>query len=151
MLSRDSLEAEDKVFALVLVLAGGVVVVKVIEEIDLAVKVVEEAGGDAETFIEKSDGSYDGGVEDIFEPCQAWIGYRDAQKYDKVINLGGRGEFGANPLAQCIICVWVVDLVPSSFGAGVDSKKSNAGAQPHIQRPTSLWDVGTWAGPHDET
>ena len=51
MLASEALEAEDEVLALALVLVRGVMIVEVVEEINLAIEVVEEAASDAEALV----------------------------------------------------------------------------------------------------
>lgn len=78
MFLSEGLQPMDEFSTFVFMLSGGVMVVEVIEEIDLAIEVIEEAACDAEAFVEKTNWPYDGGVEDIFQPSQARIGDRDA-------------------------------------------------------------------------
>ena len=56
------LDAVDEFFPFFFVLVRGVVVVQVVEQIDAAVELVEQAAGDAEAFVEEADGADYGGL-----------------------------------------------------------------------------------------
>lgn len=83
---REGLQTQDEGFALSFVQARGVVVVEVVEQVDFAVEVVEEAAGDAEALVEDLDGRHDWGGEEAFEPGEARVGDRDAQEEDEVLD-----------------------------------------------------------------
>ena len=74
--SGKGLQAEDQVLAFFFVLARGVVVVQVIEEVDLTVEVVEEAASQAESFVQQANGSNDGRGEKILQPDETGVGDR---------------------------------------------------------------------------
>lgn len=78
----EGLEAEDEVATLGFVQARGVVVVEVVEEVDFAVEVVEEAAGEAEALVEDFDGRDQRGGEEGFEPGEARVGDGDAEEED---------------------------------------------------------------------
>ena len=140
------LEALDEEAALALVLAGGVVVVEVVEEIDLAVELVEEAAGEAEALVEEADGGDDGRAEDVLEPGEARVGDGDAEEDDQVLDVAvGGGDLPLEPVEDEVVGVVVVDLVAGALGAGVDADEGDALAQAHVQVATPLLDVG--AGP----
>lgn len=68
VLLSKGLQLVDEFSAFVFMLSGGVMIVEVIEEINLAVKMIEEAACDTEAFVEETNWPYDRGVEDIFQP-----------------------------------------------------------------------------------
>ena len=88
VLRGDVLQGLDEFFALVLVLARGVVVVQIVEEVGLAVELVEEAPCDAEAFVEELDGADEGGHENLLEPGEARVGDWDAEEDDEVFDVG---------------------------------------------------------------
>lgn len=64
----EGLQPMDEFFAFVLMVSGGVMIVEIIEEIDLAIEMIKEATCDAEPLVEEANWPYDGGVKDIFQP-----------------------------------------------------------------------------------
>lgn len=49
-------------------------VVKIVQEIDLSVKMVEEAASKPKSLVEETDGANDGRGEEILKPLQTRIG-----------------------------------------------------------------------------
>ena len=86
------LDAVDEFFPLLFVLVRGVMVVQVVEQIDAAVELVEEAAGDAEAFVEEADGADDGGLEDVLQPLQTWVCDGNAQEQDQMLDLAVRSR-----------------------------------------------------------
>ena len=116
---RQRLEPLYQRVALLLVRARRVVVVEVVEEIDAAVKLVEEAAADAEALVEELYRAHQGALEDVFEPGKARIGDGDAEEEDEMCEGAAGGVGGAElvvePREQLVVRLWVVDLVSRAF------------------------------------
>ena len=147
----ERLQAEDEVFALGFVVARGVVVVEVVEQVDFAVELVEEAAGDAEACVQDFDGRDERGGEERFEPGEAGVGDGDAEEEDQVLDgAGGGGELGAGPLEDEVVGGGVVDLVAGSLGTRVDADEGDAGAEAEVEGAAELGDVGAGDVAKDE-
>ena len=146
----ECLEAEDKHFALFFVLPGRIMVVQIVEQIDLPVKMIEEAAGETKSLVEDANGTNNGGSEKIFEPLKARISNRYPEKDDQV----GKGrvccELGFSALENEVVGIRIIDLTACSFCASVDTHQADASSELHPQRPRAFFDIGPRTIPNNK-
>ena len=85
VLAGKLLQLLDQHLALLFVLVCGVVIVQVIQQIDLTVKVVEKASCKPETFIQETERTNDGRLQDVFQPLKTRICDRHTKQQNQVL------------------------------------------------------------------
>lgn len=149
MLLGKLLQAQNQCFPLYFVVVGGVMVVKIVEKIDLSIKVVKKGACNAETAVQESDWSNYGRTEDILKPLEARICNRHAQKKDEVFEVAVSGKFALQTLKDEIVGFGVVDLLPCALSASVNTHKCNTCAELAIYASTAFLNVGTRRATND--
>lgn len=136
------LQTLDEHLPFLLVLARCVVVVQVVQQIDLAVELVEQTTREAEALVQQTDGGDEWRAEDVLQPCQTGVGDGDTQKDDQVLDIAvSRRHFTLETGEEKLIGVLVIDLVARTLRASIHTDKRNPLAQTHVQVPTPFFNV----------
>lgn len=130
-------------------LASGVVIVQVIEQIDLAVELVEEATSKAEALVQKLDGRNERRLQNIFQPDQSGVSDGHAKQQDQMLQFLVCFELFVQAVEQRLVGLWVVDLMASPLRACVNTSEGNAGAELAIDVATAFLHIGSWLVSND--
>ena len=118
-----------------------IVVIQIIEKVNLAVKVVEEAAGDSKAFVEEADGPDDWRSKDILEPRKARVGDGYTEENNQMLDTRVGRKLGTKTVEKHLIRVRVIDLMTSSLGTCIDSEEGDPSSKSHIHRSASLFDI----------
>lgn len=144
VLLREVLQHLDELATLRLMLARCVVVVQIVEQIDLAIELVEETASKSKALIQEFDRRDERRLQDVLKPDQTWIcdGYTEQQH--QVLQVCVRRKLLVEAIKEHLVRLGVVDLMSCSLRSCINTSKGDARAQLTVNAATAFFDI--WAG-----